>query len=144
MPIFRLDFCAIGSTTDGVVTETRLLAPPRLSSGALRGASAGDRAVEYVGLGVGPEDFYVSDPNGGLFAQGEYAIVYTTLASAQELIDRPGQVNDLVLTLAEGGEQYVFRRLHPLHPEAGTPSRRSCRTVGMRWRPDAGELPRSL
>ncbi len=66
---------------------------------------AGGRSVDYVGLGVGPEDFYVSGPDGTIFAQGDYAIVYAPLADTQELIGRPGQVNDLVLTLADGADR---------------------------------------
>ncbi len=66
---------------------------------------AGGRVVDYVGLGAGPEDFYVTGPEGSIFAQGDYAIVYTSIESAQQLAGRPGEVNDVVLTLAEGTDR---------------------------------------
>lgn len=63
---------------------------------------AGGTSVSYVGLGVGPEEFFVTGPEGSVFAQGDFAIFYAPLATAQEIAGREGQVNDLVLTLAEG------------------------------------------
>ncbi len=66
---------------------------------------SGGRSVDYVGLGAGPEDFFVTGPEGSLFAQGDFAILYSPLADAQSLIGRPGQVNDVVLTLAGGSDR---------------------------------------
>jgi len=63
---------------------------------------AGGRSVSYAGLGAGPEDFYVTGPEGSIFAQGDFAIFYAPVATAQEITGREGQVNDLVLTLAAG------------------------------------------
>ena len=39
------------------------------------------REIGYVGLGVAPEDFYVTGPEGTIFAQGELAILYLPLAA---------------------------------------------------------------
>ncbi len=66
---------------------------------------AGGNEVGYAGLGVAPEDFYVTGPEGTIFAQGELAILYLPLADAQGLADQPGQVNDLVLTLVDGADR---------------------------------------
>lgn len=66
---------------------------------------AGGRTVDYVGLGVGPEDFWVTGADGSIFAQGDFALVYSTIETAQWLADRPGQVNDVVLTLAPGTDR---------------------------------------
>lgn len=63
---------------------------------------AGGTSVPYVGLGVGPEEFFVTGPEGSVFAQGDFAIFYAPLVTAQEIAGREGQVNDLVLTLADG------------------------------------------
>lgn len=63
---------------------------------------AGGRPVPYVGLGAGPEDFFITGPEGTIFAQGDFAIVYAPVATAQEITGREGQVNDLVLTVAAG------------------------------------------
>ena len=65
-------------------------------------AVAGGRSVPYVGLGAGPEEFFVTGPEGTIFAQGDFAIFYAPLATAQEIAGREGQVNDVVLTLAAG------------------------------------------
>ncbi len=68
---------------------------------------AGGTEVGYGGLGIAPEDFYVTGPEGTIFAQGELAILYLPLAEAQGLADQPGQVNDLVITLVDGAVRDV-------------------------------------
>ncbi|HZJ27591.1 MAG TPA: FtsX-like permease family protein [Acidimicrobiia bacterium] len=68
---------------------------------------AGGLAVDYVGLGVAPEDFYVSGPEGTIFAQGELATLYVPLPVAQDLTGRPGAVNDAVLRLVDGADRGV-------------------------------------
>ncbi len=66
---------------------------------------AGGREVDYSGLGVIPEDFFYEGPEGTIFAEGELAILYLPLAPTQQLADRPGQVNDLVMTLGDGADR---------------------------------------
>ncbi|MCP4962870.1 MAG: FtsX-like permease family protein [Actinomycetia bacterium] len=66
---------------------------------------AGGRELRYVGLGIGPEDFFYEGPEGSIFGEGELAIAYVPLIEAQRLVDRPGQVNDLVLRLAAGTDR---------------------------------------
>ena len=66
---------------------------------------AGDRSVDYSGLGVVPEDFFYEGPQGTIFAAGELAIVYLPLAAAQEISGHEGMVNDAVLVLADGADR---------------------------------------
>ncbi|HEX6418281.1 MAG TPA: FtsX-like permease family protein [Acidimicrobiales bacterium] len=63
---------------------------------------AGDRPVATVGTGLGPEYFFVMTEEGGFFAQANFAVLFTSLGTAQDLAGRPGRVNDLVLGLAPG------------------------------------------
>ena len=65
---------------------------------------AGDRAVETVGIGLAPEYFFVMTEEGGFFAQANFAALFTSLRTAQDLAGRPDRVNDLVLTLVPGAD----------------------------------------
>ena len=65
---------------------------------------AGGRVLDYTGLGVLPEDFFYEGPEGTLLAEGELAPVYLPLATAQRVLGRPGEVNELVLTVREGAD----------------------------------------
>jgi putative ABC transport system permease protein len=62
----------------------------------------GDRELRTVGIGLAPEYFFVMTEEGGFFAEANFAALFTSLATAQDLAGRPGRVNDLVLTLAPG------------------------------------------
>jgi putative ABC transport system permease protein len=66
---------------------------------------AGGESVEYTGLAISPEDFFYEGPEGTLFAEGDLAPLYLPLATAQSISGRPGEVNDLVLTVAAGGDR---------------------------------------
>jgi putative ABC transport system permease protein len=66
-------------------------------------ALAGGQAVPYTGLGIAPEDFYVTGPEGTVMAEADLATVYVHLSDAQALIGRPALVNDVVLTTVPGG-----------------------------------------
>ena len=63
----------------------------------------GGTTVHYVGLGQSPEYFLLAGGQGGppFLADKGYAVVFTTLATAQELAGLPGRVNDVVLTLTD-------------------------------------------
>jgi putative ABC transport system permease protein len=63
---------------------------------------AGDTELERIGVGSGPEYFFVTTDDGGFFAQANFAALFTSLGTAQALAGRPGQVNDLVIGLAPG------------------------------------------
>ena len=66
---------------------------------------SGDQLLEYSAVGVAPEDFYVIGAEGSILAQADMATIYVDLTRAQELIDRPGQVNDVVITLRPGADR---------------------------------------
>lgn len=66
---------------------------------------AGGRRVDYTGLGAISEDLYYEGPEGSVLSSGELAPVYMPLPAAQEIAGRPGQVNDVVLRLAEGADR---------------------------------------
>jgi putative ABC transport system permease protein len=61
---------------------------------------AGGIEVEYSGLGVAPEDFFVFGAEGSLLAQADFATMYGDLSVVQQLAGRPGEVNDIVLTVS--------------------------------------------
>ena len=60
---------------------------------------SGGREIEYVGYGTTPEYFMVQPETGGFFSQANYAVLFTSLTTAQQLAGEPGVVNDLVITL---------------------------------------------
>ncbi|MDY7103102.1 MAG: FtsX-like permease family protein [Actinomycetota bacterium] len=66
---------------------------------------AGGHTVDYTALGTAPEDFFYEGPEGAIFSEGDLAIVYLPLASAQGLVGRDGAVNDLVVRLADGADR---------------------------------------
>jgi putative ABC transport system permease protein len=70
---------------------------------------AGGRNVTYTGLGVAPEDFFYEGPEGTIFAAGELAILYVSLAAAQDLSGQEGMVNDAVLVLVDGVDRDGIR-----------------------------------
>jgi putative ABC transport system permease protein len=61
---------------------------------------AGGIEVEYSGLGVAPEDFFVFGAEGSLLAQADFATMYGELSVVQQFAGRPGEVNDIVLTVS--------------------------------------------
>jgi putative ABC transport system permease protein len=63
---------------------------------------AGARPVDYVGLGLAPDEFMIFTDTGSMLAEASLAVLYTTLETAQELGGRGGEVNELVLRLGDG------------------------------------------
>ena len=63
----------------------------------------GGTAARYVGHAVSPE-YYLVVEEGSFVAQANLAVVFTSLATAQEITGRPGLVNDLVLTVEPGAD----------------------------------------
>ncbi|MFM2182709.1 MAG: hypothetical protein RJB61_1003 [Actinomycetota bacterium] len=61
-------------------------------------------SVDVVGIGMAPEYFYVTAEEGGLFAEANFAAVFMPLTTAQQLSQRPGRVNDLVISLRAGSD----------------------------------------
>jgi putative ABC transport system permease protein len=66
--------------------------------------SVGGGEVVYTGVGTGPEEFFVTGPEGTIFAGGDVATLYLDTRAAGRLIGRPGAVNDVVLTLTPGAD----------------------------------------
>lgn len=66
---------------------------------------AGNRTVDYVGLGMIPDDFFYEGPEGSILNQGELAPLYLPLTVAQDIVGRPGQVNGVVVTLAADADR---------------------------------------
>ena len=62
----------------------------------------GKTDVRYVGQGMSPEYFFVVTEEGGFFAEANFGVVFTSLDTAQQLADRPGRVNDLLIQLRPG------------------------------------------
>jgi putative ABC transport system permease protein len=64
---------------------------------------AGSAPLRYVGQGRSPDYFLVVDETGGFIGGEEtFAVVFSSLRTAQELAGRRGRVNELVLTLRPG------------------------------------------
>ena len=87
---------------------------------------SGDLAVDYVGHALAPEYFFVITPEGGLLAHANFAAVFTSIETAQNLSGVERGVNDLVLILSPGAdEDAVFDALESgFAPLGGTVARR--------------------
>lgn len=70
---------------------------------------AADRQLSYVGLGQAPEEFVLLTPVGLPGREAQFAVVYTSLATAQELSGHPGAVNELVVRLVPGADGGVVK-----------------------------------
>ena len=66
---------------------------------------AGAVPVNYVGQSLAPEYFFVITPEGGILAQANFAAVFTSIETAQQLTDMDRKVNDLVLRLEPGADE---------------------------------------
>ena len=81
---------------------------------------AGDREVRTVGIAMAPEYFFVMTEEGGFFAEANFAALFTSLETAQDLAGKPDRVNDLVLQLAPGVDQAsAARTVEAAFAEAG-------------------------
>ena len=64
----------------------------------------GGRQVSYVGTGLTPEYFVVMGAGGHQASAANFAMLFTTLGTAQSLLGQPGQANDLVLRVVPGAD----------------------------------------
>ncbi len=82
---------------------------------------AGGQQVTSVGNAYSPEYFFVMTEEGGFFAEANFAVLFTSLATAQQLAGRPGRVNDLVLQLSPGVDPAAAaREIETAFAESGT------------------------
>ena len=103
------DGAAPGPGTASAVLEAKFADFHRLpATGTV--AIAGDHPLAYTGLGVAPEDFYVAGPEGTVIAEADLATVYLHLADAQSLVGRTAQVNDVIVSVAPGGDLRAVER----------------------------------
>jgi putative ABC transport system permease protein len=70
------------------------------TAGSLRVAGLG--RVRYTGLGVIPQHFLIVSESAISGAESSLATIYLPLARAQQAVDRPGRVNQLVVRVAPG------------------------------------------
>jgi putative ABC transport system permease protein len=70
---------------------------------------SGDLDFEYVGTGLTPDYFIVTTDTGGTMAQAQFVAIFAPLDTVQQINDRPGMVNDLLLTLTPGADENVIR-----------------------------------
>ena len=81
---------------------------------------SGDQQVRVVGIGLAPEYFFVITEEGGFFAQANFAALFTSLETAQQLTGQTDRVNDLVLRLAPGvDEQAAAAAVEEAFQESG-------------------------
>ena len=66
---------------------------------------SGGVPIEYVGQVLAPEYFFVITPEGGLLGQANFAAVFTSIETAQQISGAANAVNDLVLTLRPGADE---------------------------------------
>ena len=80
------------------------------ATGSLR--VAGGTSLHYIGQGRSPEYFLVTREGGGDFggAEASFAVLFTSLATAERIAGGPPTVNDAVLTLRDGADAGLVRR----------------------------------
>ena len=71
---------------------------------------SGGKRVQYVGQGVSPDYFVVIGDRDTVVTPNSFGIIFTSLTTAQRLLGRPGQANDLVVTLRPGRGRTVVQR----------------------------------
>jgi len=72
---------------------------------------SGGATVRYTGVGQSPEYFIVTAGMGGapFLSQKAYAVLFTTLHTAQGVAGAPVRVNDVVLTLRPGADRVLVQ-----------------------------------
>jgi putative ABC transport system permease protein len=88
---------AVGVLDPQYADENGIEAPARIRV-------AGGGAIDVAGLGNSPETFLVIGPGGSFSSEADFGTVFVTLAAAQRLTERPGQVNDLAIALRPGAD----------------------------------------
>ena len=71
---------------------------------------SGGRQVRYVGQGISPDYFVVIGDRDTVVTPNSFGILFTSLPTAQRLLGRPGQANDLVVTVRPGRDRALVQR----------------------------------
>ena len=71
---------------------------------------SGDQRLDYVGTGTSPQHFIVTGSRGMLFAEAGFATVFVPLHTAQQLLGRSGQVNEVVLRVSDAADLATLQR----------------------------------
>lgn len=71
---------------------------------------SGGATLDYVGLGLSPEYFFVTGERGEILAAANFAVTFAPLDTVQRIAGQSGQANDLVLTLAPGSDRRAVRQ----------------------------------
>lgn len=71
---------------------------------------SGGRRLHYVGTGYTPEYFRITGRSGQLLGETAFAVLFTSLATAQAVSGHAGQVNDLALRLVPGADRDRVQR----------------------------------
>jgi putative ABC transport system permease protein len=72
------------------------------ASGEVR--TRGGQALSHVGHALTPEYFIVTTERGGMLAEANFAVLFTSIETVQALTGLEGLVNDLVLTVSPGSD----------------------------------------
>ncbi|MBA4181329.1 MAG: ABC transporter permease [Anaerolinea sp.] len=83
---------------------------------------SGGQRVDYTGHALTPEYFIVTDTRGGFLGEANYAVVFTSLETAQDLLKLDGAVNELVLTVAPGTDLPLLEQQLEQALAAGIPA----------------------
>jgi putative ABC transport system permease protein len=75
------------------------------AAGTIRVGGGG--ALDYVGLGLTPDEFMVVTDTGSMLAESTLAVVYTSVETAQEIGGRSGSVNELVVRVPDVDDRQV-------------------------------------
>lgn len=62
----------------------------------------GGAVLDVVGIGMAPEYFFITTEDGGFFAEANFAALFMSLETAQQLTGRSDRVNDLVVRVRPG------------------------------------------
>jgi putative ABC transport system permease protein len=63
---------------------------------------SGGRTVDYVGAGLSPQYFIVNGPTGSFFGAAGFAVMWSTIGTAQQISGQLGAANEAALAVAEG------------------------------------------
>ena len=117
------DLTSVDAGTDAIIVESKFADYYGLEPGDPIRIS-GDKSLDFVGTGFGPEYFMIVPQEGSFLAESSFAVLFTTLETAQELAGREGLVNDVAFLLDDGADEdavraEISRRMASAFPDTG-------------------------